>query len=504
MELVHKPPSPSGTLEALKALGYTLKTAIADLIDNSITAEAKNIWINFFWDGEKSYISLLDDGVGMTNQVLDNAMTPGFQNPNDQRDESDLGRFSLGLKTASWSQSHLLSVWTKSKDTPDEINSMAWDIDLVIQENKWICKRNLDVPNEMGNLSNLASGTLVKWEKLHTPLFTAPTNSIEALEQFHFNMRVVEKYLGMVFHRFIEGSVRYNKNKGPLNIFINNVAINPWNPFKVSQKIASIPTPIDSIECSGSNVEIKGFTLPHKELLSKSEFLDGGGPDGWLQQQGFYIYRGDRLLVGGGWLGLRSYGGRPWTTEEQYKLARLSVDISNSLDKTWQIDLMKTIARPPHFLIPLLTKQAEAVRESAKKAFSHRGEYGPRQRKVVYQERVWDAKNRGTNLVYKINKKHPMISSFYEKLGVLSSDFETVLTLVEECVPVQKIWLDTADQKEPVIPYDGLEKELKLDIVDSYNFLKKNMPISEIADYLKAVEPFSRYPEIVDKVISGL
>jgi hypothetical protein len=173
MDYIDKPPSPSGTLEALKALGYTLKTALADLLDNSITAQAKNIWINFFWDGGDSYITIIDDGKGMTEELLDNAMTPGFQNPNDPRDESDLGRFSLGLKTASWSQSHKLSVWTKSELEPNKINSMGWDIDHVLKTNKWICLKNLDTPKEINQLDKLHSGTLIKWEKFHTPLFLA-------------------------------------------------------------------------------------------------------------------------------------------------------------------------------------------------------------------------------------------------------------------------------------------------------------------------------------------
>jgi hypothetical protein len=505
MDYIDKPPSPSGTLEALKALGYTLKTALADLLDNSITAQAKNIWINFFWDGGDSYITIIDDGKGMTEELLDNAMTPGFQNPNDPRDESDLGRFSLGLKTASWSQSHKLSVWTKSELEPNKINSMGWDIDHVLKTNKWICLKNLDTPKEINQLDKLHSGTLIKWEKFHTPLFLASSQSQEALDEFNLKIHSVEKYLGMIFHRFIEGKVKYNKNNGPLSIYINNNLVKAWNPFSASSKVVTVSTPTDAINCAQSIIEIKGFVLPHKEHLTSDEIDEGAGPSGWLQQQGFYIYRGDRLLVAGDWLGLRSYGGRLWGKEEQFKLARISVDIPNALDKTWQIDLKKTTATPPHFLVALLTKQAEVVRDEAKKSFVHRGEYGPRiRRNDLVEQKVWEPTKRNNNLVYKINKKHPLISGFYDKLGILSAELDSFIRLAEECVPVQQIWLDTAEEKDPVVPYEGLDKELERDIKQLYSYLKTKMNSNDAIQNIKNTQPFSRYSNLIEEILKDI
>jgi len=505
MEFIDKPPSPSGTLEALKALGYTLKTALADLLDNSITAEAKNIWIDFYWDGESSFITILDDGKGMTAELLDNAMTPGFQNPNDPRDESDLGRFSLGLKTASWSQSHKLSVWTKSQIEPNTINSMGWDIDHVLKTNKWICLKSLDQPKEIRQLDNLVSGTLIKWEKFHTPLFQANSQSSEALDEFNLNIHSVEKYLGMIFHRFIEGRVKFNKNSGPLNIYINNNLVKPWNPFNASSKVVTVSTPKDEINCAKSIIEIKGYILPHKEHLTENEIDEAAGPNGWLQQQGFYIYRGDRLLVAGDWLGLRSYGGRLWSKEEQFKLARISVDIPNTLDKTWQIDLKKTTATPPHFLVALLTKQAEVVREEAKKSFVHRGQYGPKTRPSnIVEQKVWEPNKRNKNIVYKINKKHPSIIGFYDKLGILSSELDSFIRLVEECVPVHQIWLDTAEEKDPVVPYEDLDKELEKDIKQLYIYLKTKMNSTEAIQNIKSTQPFNRYSNLIDEIVKDI
>ena len=103
-------PGASAMIESLRAYGYSLNSAIADLLDNSITAHAKNIWIHMYWDGGNSWLSITDDGSGMDEKTLINAMRPGSQNPLDQRKEDDLGRFGLGLKTASFSQCRSLTV----------------------------------------------------------------------------------------------------------------------------------------------------------------------------------------------------------------------------------------------------------------------------------------------------------------------------------------------------------------------------------------------------------
>ena len=128
-------PGAGALIESLRAVGYSLPTAIADIIDNSIAAKAKNIWLDFYWDGCDSRISILDDGVGMEEDVLSNAMRPGSQSPTDTRDPSDLGRFGLGLKTASFSQSRILSV--VSKTSKGEKSRRCWDLNFVSKHNEW-------------------------------------------------------------------------------------------------------------------------------------------------------------------------------------------------------------------------------------------------------------------------------------------------------------------------------------------------------------------------------
>lgn len=226
-------PAPSATIESLTGVGYSLKTAVADLVDNSITAMAKNIWLDFHWDGPKSYISILDDGLGMAGEEMSEAMRPGGKNPLHQRDGSDLGRFSLGLKTASWSQCRRVSVW--SKVASGNIDSRCWDLDYVAKHNEWRVLKSLDRELELSRLEALHSGTLVKWTNLSSPLFKELVNSKDGLTHFNEHISALQSYLGMIFYRFILGVARNNKNTGPINIFVNNDRTVAWNPFDVSE-----------------------------------------------------------------------------------------------------------------------------------------------------------------------------------------------------------------------------------------------------------------------------
>ena len=103
-------PEASSMIETFRAIGYSIEAAVADIIDNSISARAKNIWINFEWEGSETWLAVKDDGSGMNNDELVQAMRPDSKNPLDDRSTKDLGRFGLGLKTASFSQCRLLSV----------------------------------------------------------------------------------------------------------------------------------------------------------------------------------------------------------------------------------------------------------------------------------------------------------------------------------------------------------------------------------------------------------
>ena len=164
-------PEAASMIETFRAIGYNLETAIADIIDNSISANARNIYINRIWRGGQSIITIKDDGDGMNSNEIIQAMRPGAQNPLSDRSENDLGRFGLGLKTASFSQCRKLSVLSKRKDYASAF--WSWDLDYVAQSDKWELLQWM--PEELkGELNSLLSGTLVVWSDLNRVL---PTNT---------------------------------------------------------------------------------------------------------------------------------------------------------------------------------------------------------------------------------------------------------------------------------------------------------------------------------------
>ena len=169
-------------------------------------------------------------------------------------------------------------------------------------------------------------------------------------------------------------------------------------------------------------VRVQGYVLPHKDRLTEVDFERGGGPLGWIAQQGFYIYRNDRMLIAGDWLQL-GRGNRQWAKEEQYKLARLSIDIGNSMDLEWSLDVKKSMARPPAALRSRLAGLAEGQRKRAKEVFVFRGNYGPRPEKGGLNiERPWDSSVRAGRTVYRINRQHPLIRGVLERLGPLRAE----------------------------------------------------------------------------------
>lgn len=498
-------PKPSALIESLRSVGYSLPTAIADILDNSIAAHARNIWIDFHWAGPDSRVSIVDDGDGMSEETLATAMRPGSANPLDSRKPDDLGRFGLGLKTASFSQCRKLSVWSRQEH--GDIAVRCWDLDYVAKYDEWrLLKtaqpRGLD---PISHLSSLRSGTLVLWEQLDRAVDKSPASSREAHSRFLQLIEDVRSHLAMIFHRFLDGTA--NGRRLPLQIFINGQdevhKVRPWSPFNIEGAPASRETPLESMSLGGHNVSVRGYVLPHKDRLTEAQLAVGGGPQGWVAQQGFYVYRNDRIIVPGDWLRLGR--NRSWAKEEHYKLARLSIDIPNVMDEDWSLDIKKSTARPPVAIRERLTDLADEVRKDARQVFAHRGQYGPRpEGPEIVVERPWVTATRSGRTVYLINRKHPVIAASLRRLGVLADHVNPVLRLIEETVPVEKIWLDTAESPdEHALPYEGqAETTVLADIRIACDFLAESLKTTEVLRaYLLATEPFRRYPVLVDRVI---
>ena len=373
-------------IEALRGLGYSTATALADLVDNSIAADAGNVDLTFVWKGADSHITIQDDGWGMDDAGLDRAMRLGHQSPLDGRAANDLGRFGLGLKTASFSQGRRLTVASRQKS--GAVACLRWDLDVLASsdDDTW---RLLVGPADgshqlLDPLQGGPQGTLVLWENLDrivTPGFSE--------ENFLDLIDIIERHLAMVFHRYLTG-------KPPrLRIAINDRAVTPWDPFLAAHH-ATWSSPTATL---APGVAAQCHVLPHKDRLDRRQDEEAAGLDGWTAQQGFYVYRNQRLLVAGSWLGLGR--GRPWTKEEAHRLARIRIDIPNSADAAWKIDIRKSTARPPVALRQDLTHLMEDTCRRARRVFAHRGRIaGPDTGGPVVQ--AWRAERLHDGMRYRI------------------------------------------------------------------------------------------------------
>lgn len=454
-------PDASAMLESLRAFGYSTPAAIADLIDNSITAGASNVWIEFHWNGRESYVSTLDDGHGMSESALIAAMRAGSRSPLEERSAADLGRFGLGLKTASFSQCRQLTVASRSKG--NTVASRRWDLDYVCEHREWRLLRT-PAPGSVARLSALdrmPQGTLVLWENLDR---VVPNDDV-ANEADHARFRdlidSVDEHLGMVFHRFIGTAFR---------IYINGRLprhqVKPWNPFLPSHE-ATQQFPEESIQTSSGVVNVRPYVLPHKDRLG-GKHEAARGPAGWNAQQGFYVYRNERLLVAGDWLGLG------YTKEEHYKLARIQIDLPNTMDNDWDIDVKKSRARPPGAIRERLRLIADIVRGRAVEVYRHRGRYAARNAPGP-EAFAWLPGQRKDRIVYAINRSHPLTAAVLAAAGTGRPLLEALLRLLEETVPVRQIWLDAAQTPDGhAKPFEEVaDKEVKQVMTLVYRALRR-------------------------------
>lgn len=484
----HAPPKAGAMIEALRGLGYTTASALADIIDNSIAANASRVDLKFIWQSKQSRIEILDNGNGMDAPGLDKAMRLGELNPLDKRDASDLGRFGMGLKTASFSQCRSLTVATMQNN---QLNSLRWDLDVLIESSGdgWFI---LEGPSATGKplieqFKSVEQGTLVLWEKLDRIVSDGFTSDdfLDLVDQ-------VERHLAMVFHRYLE-----DKNQR-FGIYINEKKITPWDPFMAGHPAKSWSSPLASQLTSGGTVEVECHVLPHKDRLSDREFESAGGPDGWTAQQGFYVYRNRRLLLAGSWLGLGK--SRSWTKEEAHKLARIRLDIPNTMDSDWKIDIRKATARPPVKIRRWLMRLAEDTRARARKTFASRGRASTNNfgHDVI---QAWRANQSKSGVRYRVDEEHPAVRAVLDDAGSLLPQIKAMLRILEETIPVQKIWLDTAENKEtPRTNFDG---EAPSEVVSVLTIMfenltyKKGFSAEDAKIKLLQTEPFNDYPQLV-------
>lgn len=467
-------PSPDVLMNSMRSIGYSFKTAVADIIDNSISAHATEVRI-YTPINDNLFISFFDNGEGMDRDELLNAMKYGSNR--DSYGESDLGRFGLGLKSASLSQCKKLTVVSKKND---KLSAFCWDLDFVLYSKTWDClELDSDEIEQMPMIEILketSQGTLVVWQNFDIIYKKSSGHVREALSE---EVEDTEKHLSLVFHRFI------NRPFNPLKIYINNDKIVGFDPFLEEHPKTDSQKP-SIIKCEGADIKIQQFILPHMSDLSNSDIEKLGGDDMLRRGQGFYIYRNDRLIIYGTWFRLASSN----LSSELYKYGRIKVDIPNVLDDMWDIDIKKQNATIPKQILSSLKKAVSNVRSRSKDKSSKRAKL-----KLEKDDaKIWNKNlNRNEKEVFFINCDSKFVKNFVD--GFEDNDKAKIIRFLEaisSSVPYDDIYNSMCNRAlEQKISTDGLESIL-LEGVSQFNYLKKLLQLSndKILDILKTYEPF--------------
>lgn len=422
MEVVDCTPRPTPLIESMRNVGYTMETAVADIIDNSIAAQASEVQIFHICENENPRLAILDNGHGMTRDELIEAMRPGGLGPLQERHPNDLGRFGLGLKTASFSQCRRLTVVTKTLEA--EPIAACWDLDTM--EDCWRLRLfyNEDacaVP--WADTLREKTGTLILWEQMDK-ICSISASASNIRDDFLKQIELVRNHLSLVFHRYLE-----DKKNCSFTIHINNEQIKPVDPYFRGYPATQILAE-EFIPIRGTKVSVKPFIIPHYSKLKATDYdalKELGGP---AATQGFYVYRNRRLLAWGDWFRLRR------TKTEASGLARVMVDIPNDLDDLWSLDIKKSNVSPPEVVKRELLRIIDRITDCSVRTYTSRGQ---RFSEKKYSPWEWNSSNKG--VFYHINRNYPIIEAFSDKLSDSErNEFVTLLDIIEKFLPVEAIY----------------------------------------------------------------
>lgn len=477
-------PHAAALIEGLRDIGYSLETAISDIIDNSITARARRIQIITEASSDEPFIAIIDDGEGMTEEELIAAMRPGSRNPLATRDKPDLGRFGLGLKSASFSQCRRLTVVSRKFG---RTSAAIWDLDDVAERNEWA----VELPDEVCGVPEVEqlghSGTLVLWQKLDRLTGGFSSNSSKRAEVINQRIAETERHLRLVFHRFMEDTK-------PISVLLNGRPLRPLDPF-ARKNPATISDPEERLVLAHGDMEIQSCTLPHHKQMSNSDWEDIAGPEGHLKSQGFYLYRGMRLILYGTWFGL-------CRQSELTKLSRVRIDIPNSMDADWKIDVKKSSAQLPPVVRDRLKKVIERIQDGSKRTYRKRGQ------KLVDQERLpmWHRIQADGQIRYRPNTDHPAFSGFAENLSPdLRRRFFNCIALVGASLPIETLHADMAGMPEQIVP-DRVDEDTLAQAVHSTlsMLMGAQKDMKEVMTLMRDVDPFRSAWEDTQRIVAKI
>ena len=330
MRQVVIPPDPRRLIEGLRDTGYSFETAIADIVDNSIMAEANKIEIRVDQDPAGDVVvMIIDDGIGMNEEELENAIKYGS---NKQIDPKSLSKFGLGLKTGSTAFCRRLSVISKRAET--NLERATWDLDNVVDD--WVVERAPGTAEEariLAEISQNKSGTIIRWEKVDRLIkdYQDPTGK-HAQKAIKRKIEELVDHLAMVFQRFLNHEDSRGRN---IEILVNGSKVEFWDPFCEWHPETRITEKVQEVEMDDGKVSftVRSFIIPRKQEFESDEELKKARIQ--TNNQGIYVYREDRMICGPDWLGI-------YSREPHQNLLRVEFSFNYEMDDAFYVDIKKS------------------------------------------------------------------------------------------------------------------------------------------------------------------
>lgn len=408
-------PNVSNLINSMRDIGYNFNIAVSDLLDNCLDAGARNIEI-LGLDKPKLLLEILDDGCGMDEEELKEAMRLATKDSKVVREQHELGKFGLGLKTASFSQCKKLTVVSKKAE---KISVKTWDLDFIAESNEWRLINTdfneLKSSQLLESLKNQKSGTLVILDKIDR--YTK--------DEFNENLFSLRNHISLVFHRLLE-----EKRPGlkKLSIKINGNKLKPFNPFNETNDATQEFIP-EEIYYKDEVIRIKPYILPHHSKMTQVEYEKYATEEGYLNSQGFYLYRSNRLLIHGTWWGIKR-------NSNAHQLVRIAIDVPNTQDEEWGIDIKKSTAKPAQELRIKLKKIVENISVKGSRPYTGRGK-AISNKKIV---KFWEMIPEDGTFRFGINKTNPIINNFILGLsGNQREEFSNIVDMLEGYLPLESI-----------------------------------------------------------------
>lgn len=455
---------------------YDLSSALADLLDNSIKARASRIEILCVRERGEPQVRILDDGEGMSSDELHRAMRPASTSPDADRAPEDLGRFGWGMKSASLSQCRCLTVLTHKGD---HISGAVWDLDDL---DDW--KMGILDADEIAALANPrlmeGDGTEIIWSRCDR------LSEFGAVQGRGFNDLVAhaKSRLAMIFHRYLAGEEGLRR----LAISFNGDVLRPVDPF-LRHHEATQRLPHETLTLSGQPIDIQAFVLPHYSKISSADHERLGGEEGFVRNQGFYIYRQHRLIMHGTWFRLVRHG-------ELSQLVRIAVNIPNTLDEIWRITLDKADAQLPSGLRARLKDIVDGLKQRSGRVFQSRG---GRIRTDAGRTQVWAKYIRNGEIRYYINREHPLVVGLLESSEPgIAEAVGAALGIIEDSFPVISIGNDVGTRPE-MMNQGAIDRDAFLAKLDAAlpTLLQGAGTLPALAAVLQTSEPWASHSELV-------